>query len=414
MNDEQQSWHTRSEHFSKGWEPFRGNAALQIQEDETTGPAVFLNPTRASFTYTGATFPRVDPEGSELVESRREQELGNGVFATTIEYAWTSRNNRKGRHAIMVREYHQKSPPAGRQPTSEMTGPRAVFYGILRMFSRFAWYDISWVNAIAFLVGSLALLVNAFLSFLPYANSTFQSPSGIIYAEASLGLLGSSLFVFASFLAFSEAVNAQKGGCFGWMSQQLSSADEMDTSVEEGAVTRLTPNRDCEHHHSNRTNTFAYAESASKADDGGIEIQQMAVSPDPPKEIWQWIPTAHELRSHFVYEIGFLANSVLLASSLIYFGASVSTLITTIISGSIPHWIRVPQIVGASGFIVASIILMIENQTYWLVPTPGTLGWNINLFITAGSVGLLLAAIFGLYESEQWAEYQFSCSYFWS
>ncbi|KAK5166321.1 uncharacterized protein LTR77_008582 [Saxophila tyrrhenica] len=407
-SDDQQYPPPRSEHFEKEYEPFRNNVALQINDEEVTGPIAFFNPTRAGFTYTGSVVHKVDSQGSEFVAQEGEVESEDGVLATRVEYAWSSRNNRKGRHALAIHEYYPNRAGNEKKSSSPLTGRQAIGSGIWRMLTSFPWYDVSWVNAMGFFTGCLALLVNAFLSFLPYAKPDLGQPSWIIYVEASLTLIGSGFFAFSSFLGFGEAVNAQRRGCFGWKAEQISFADQMDTSVEEGAVTRLVPVGTCEHHHSRESHTFSYEATSSQADGEPADRQQLAITQPVPVDIWRWLPTKHALRNHLVYEIGFLASAVLFGSSLVYCAASIATFVTSIMSESIPHWIRIPQIIGATGFILASICLMIENQTYWTIPEPRSIGWNINCCIMVGSIGLLLSAIFGLLEPADWASYQWA------
>jgi hypothetical protein len=281
----------RSERFDRDQEPFRTNPALRINTDAVTGPIRFLNPTLASFNYIGSAVHRIDSEGSEYIERESEQAWDNGVFAKTVEYAWSSRNNRKGRHALVIREYW----PGKQRPTSQLTGPRAVVPGIRRMFMTFPFRDVSFINAIAFVVGCVTLVANAFLSFLPMVQQKFQSPRGLIYLQAALSFLGSACFVCASSLAFLEAINAQKGGCFGWKAQQLSYADSDDTNVEAEFITRLTPDGQCEHHHSSTRRAFGYTK-ASEDEERGVEHDE--------EDVWVWFPTPREFRTLFVYEIG--------------------------------------------------------------------------------------------------------------
>lgn len=98
---------TRNEQFDPENEPFRENHALQLNDEEVNGAIWFMNPTRAMFTYLGSAELIWDGQGNDEFISRQGQAYADHSAETAdIQYKWTSRNNRKGRHALVV---HQSS-----------------------------------------------------------------------------------------------------------------------------------------------------------------------------------------------------------------------------------------------------------------------------------------------------------------
>lgn len=90
----------RSEAFDQQHEPFRYNNDLRIQNNNVTGPIWFMNPTRALFSYnSAATELHPDNAGLTQLESKRSDGVGETFTARaeSVQYKWTSRNNRKGR-----------------------------------------------------------------------------------------------------------------------------------------------------------------------------------------------------------------------------------------------------------------------------------------------------------------------------
>lgn len=101
----------RNSAFQSHWhEPLRADKSLELQHDRITGAFSFLNPTRAAFkhlpyenkilAYTKhATQNKTDDEDiSEERSAKRDDEQ----LASNIEFNWRSRDNRKGRHALIV------------------------------------------------------------------------------------------------------------------------------------------------------------------------------------------------------------------------------------------------------------------------------------------------------------------------
>ncbi len=74
-----------------------------------------------------------------------------------------------------------------------------------------------------------------------------------------------------------------------------------------------------------------------------------------------------------------------------------------------------PQLVGCIGFIVASLLFMLETQQKWYIPAPNVLGWHVGFWKLVGCVGFLLSAVFGLLGQHgvQFADKKSSIACFW-
>ena len=360
----------RNENFSSEDEPFRDNGALQLNDDQINGPLWFLNPTQATFTYTGDTKFLLGSEGAEYT---RRRSVGEGFDASEIEYKWTARNNRKGRHALVVRQTPMGKPEYDTPPDS--TSRQAVLKGLWRMLRKFSIWDTSYVIAVVFVAGCVVLVLNAFLTFMPYADPNFKPPNEIEYATAVLAVLGSALFVVSTFLSFVEAVNADRQGCFGWKLEHFSYTDASDVEVEHGSTSRVVPDERCTHHHNNHESLITNSENSRPADLNEISaILRSDTGKSEGESSWKILPTMHELCTHYLYDLGFLACALLLCSSLVYCSTSIALLVSTLQPFN-TKWIRIPQLLAAIGFATSSVLFMIETQMYWWLPATDVLGW---------------------------------------
>ena len=197
--------HHRNQSFAYSKEPFQNRRDLRLDEDEVDGVFSCFNPTQASFSYLGDAETVHDDGESEDYSQNADQSHETGE--SDIEYKWTSRNNRKGRHALVVHESSSYDSPE--------TGANSVLSGIWRMFTVFNFWDISYVTAIVFTLAVAILLLNAVLSAIPYINPNWRLPPEMSYVEAALTFAGCFFFLISSFLSWLEALNADQQGCFG-------------------------------------------------------------------------------------------------------------------------------------------------------------------------------------------------------
>jgi hypothetical protein len=126
----------RSKAFQPASEPLKEDATLHLQNSRITGPLPFLDPTKARFHH----------------DARPD-----------VRFNWTSRNNRKGRHAIVIPST-TNSKRAAPRPTSSL---KSVARNIWRMFTYYPIWDISFDVAFVFTIGSVIWVINAFFVWLP-------------------------------------------------------------------------------------------------------------------------------------------------------------------------------------------------------------------------------------------------------
>lgn len=89
----------RNKTFRTDGEPLRHTDTLQLNNDKVNGPLSFLNPTQARFEQN-STNSRTPEERAEAKETKPWENVPDE--GAPIEYKWTSRNNRKGRHTLVI------------------------------------------------------------------------------------------------------------------------------------------------------------------------------------------------------------------------------------------------------------------------------------------------------------------------
>src|SRR5262249_52244342 len=123
--------------------PFR---AEQITLESAEGPFGFLTPTRAHSFYRllSATSCNITPHKDAVTDHALEGRLESNQPTENVRFLWRPRDNRKGRHALLV----QRPAPGenARFLTPRRTShPREVLKNIVRTFTYFPIWDISWL-----------------------------------------------------------------------------------------------------------------------------------------------------------------------------------------------------------------------------------------------------------------------------
>jgi hypothetical protein len=147
--------------------------------------------------------------------------------------------------------------------------------GIWRMFSTYPYWDVSYLVAVVFTLGSVVWCINAFFVWLPLQDPSTEFPGEIANAGGITAFIGATIFEFGSVLLMIEAVNENRADCFGWA---------LEEALEERGLMRLKHNADCAHHHSNKHTWLGHG----KAADGKLNIFQLSTS-QPPFESWDII-----------------------------------------------------------------------------------------------------------------------------
>jgi hypothetical protein len=366
----------RNKAFQPAHEPLKDDTALRLEQSRVTGPLPFLNPTRAHFHH----------------DARPD-----------VRFKWTSRNNRKGRHAIVVPQ-PQSSTASKRTTPSSTSSPHSIARSIWRMLTYYPIWDISFDVAYVFTIGSVIWVINAFFVLLPLLCPDTEFKNEELYGGGITAFIGATVFEFGSFLLMAEAINENRTGCFGWA---LKSAVSHGESGEDQMV--LTPSKShCTHHHFNKRNLVG---------NGSNTATEPAAKHDHDNNIrsWVWWPSSEELRTHYLHSLGFLASLAQLFGATIFWISGLTALPGIYNHMSRPitiifYW--TPQVIGGLGFIVSGTLFMVETQSKWWKPAPKTLGWWIGVWNLIGGVGFTICPAFG-YDESSWAQYQACMSTFW-
>jgi hypothetical protein len=373
----------------------------------------FLNPTKAQFHHSdlskNASLDSANETSSPPASDEEKAYPGKDeTTASRVSFLWRSRDNRKGRHTIAIGK-PQLGEEARYIVPARTTEARQIAKGILRMFTVFPYWDISWWVAVIFSLGSAVWVINAFFVWLPDVDPSTEFSGEEFYGGGITAFIGAIVFFeTGSILLIFEAFNENSSGCFGWALEQLAGGEDADG--KRGKI-RLRPDKHfCHHHHQNRKNfvgrssdeTHPKAKPADEATKDG--------------KTWQWFPSWHALRTHYFHEVGFLAGCAQLFGATI-FGISGFTALPGIqpitpqrvLNGV--YWI--PQIVGGTGFIVSSSLYMPETQKNWYTPALGVLGWHIGFWNFIGAWGFTLSGALGPAYGNSGAQFQSGCATFW-
>lgn len=114
------------------------------------------------------------------------------------------------------------------------------------MFITYPYWDVSYLVAIVFTLGSICWVINAFFVWLPFAAPSTEFQGEITSGGGITAFVGATVFEIGSILLMIEAVNENRSDCFGW---------NLERVVEEHGLLRLTADVEgCQHHHQNKKN----------------------------------------------------------------------------------------------------------------------------------------------------------------
>jgi len=365
-------------------EPLRADPSLELQHDRVTGPFSFLNPTRATFKHSPAEDKRLGvsnglqngSNGHTPVE--RDPKHGDEQLASNIEFKWRSRDNRKGRHALVVDPTSDSSAP---YVTPRATsGWREVAKSICRMLSQYPYWDISYLVATIFTMGSCVWVINAFFVWLPLVQPKTEFKDEILVGGGVTAFLGATIFEIGSVLLLIEAVNENRSGCFGWAFERILLGGD-----KEGNRMRVRPDTNrCTHHHTNKGNLVGKGsikgpsneahDESSATPTGNVE---KSVDTNSIGDSWVWFPSWYDLKTHYLRELGFLASLAQFCGASIFWISGLPGINNKMSQGLLDGIYWVPQMIGGTGFIVSGILYMLETQTKWYLPAWEVLGWYV-------------------------------------
>ncbi|KAJ5195109.1 uncharacterized protein N7498_008547 [Penicillium cinerascens] len=382
----------RNAQFQPGKEPAQHHPGLQLRQKHVSGPFSFLNPTWARYA---PTLEHAD-QGLEPTPAAKPEH---------VEHLWRSRDNRKGRHALKV-DYRVPQPGTTPPPTS---GLKATAKGILRMATCVPYWDVSYLVATSFTLGSIVWIINAFFVWLPIVDPQTQFAGESLVGGGVSGFIGATIFEVGSVLLLLEAINANQTGCFGWALEAELGKDE-----GSGPAIEVKPNKeDCGHHHANRKNLVGAGTHGSRAH---YDAADGYVTSLPNGKSFRWLPSLTELRTHYLHELGFLASLIQFIAATVFWIAGFTGLpgISNHMSQNLTDGIYwVPQIVGGFGFILSGLFFTLETQKKWYIPAFHVLGWHIGAWNFVGGIGFTLCGALGPATMHSGVEYQATLATFW-
>ncbi|KAL8827104.1 MAG: hypothetical protein Q9191_003387 [Dirinaria sp. TL-2023a] len=418
----------RNKSFHNSHEPFREYNSIELVDDHINGPFRFLNPTRAHFKHTALTKKSTSTaQGSDTGKTELPKTQDPAPY---LRFKWRSRDNRKGRHALAI-------PPSAAAASENYVTPKPTSTlheagkGILRMLIQYPYWDISYLVATIFTLGSVVWVMNAFFVFLPLVQPGTEFGTEIEYGGGITAFIGATIFEIGSVLLMFEAINENRSGCFGWALERLVEGEE---EGQEGAI-RVRPDKDrCAHHHTNKRNlvgksdvkppqspspnstttTISLLTDLTPSSEPTHKPPQSS-SPHQPRS-WKWYPSQHDLTTYYLHDLGFLASLSQFLGASIFWLSGLTALpgINTILSQNALDGIYwAPQIVGGTGFIISGTLFMLETQTIWYVPAPGVLGWHIGFWNLVGAYGFTLCGALGPAYASSGAQYEASLATFW-
>ncbi|GAM89188.1 hypothetical protein ANO11243_072250 [Dothideomycetidae sp. 11243] len=408
-------------HFSKGREPMQSHSSLQLDDRHTKGPVPFLNPTQTRFKHFHKRHHHSEAGSDDGDSPDRKRETRDHEepeqAASKVDYKWTSRNNRKGRHALVISQTAANSSNAHYATPPPSTSWSVISRTILKMFIYYPVWDVSWLVAYTFTWGSIVWVLNSFFVFLPLLAPSTEFSGEIADAGGWTAFVGATIFVFGSILLMFEAVNSNKSGCFGWAVEQVyddhfkrhgaqnALPSEQNGEAEKGAVLRIRPDSErCSHHHTNKHNIV-----------GKPDVPDDEPTDSTGGRSWTWFPSKNELTTHYMHELGFIASFIQLWAATIFWISgftAIPGIYNRLSTGGVNGAYWVPQVIGGFGFILSGFLFMLETQEIWYKPALRTLGWYIGLFNFIGGWGFFLCPCFG-FNTASWSVYQASCSTFW-
>lgn len=391
----------RNSQFHPGREPLANDSNLNLRPSHVSGPFSFLNPTRAHYHqhHPPPTHPSKDEEDHPSVPIPSTQ--------AHIERLWRSRDNRKGRHALRIDYGAAKQEPGVTVPPPTNTFG-ATARGLSRMATYAPYWDVSYLVAVSFTLGSAVWIVNAFFAWLPLVDpKTFFAGETLIGGGVT-AIIGTTIFEIGSVLLLLEAINANQTGCFGWALEEAVKTAQDDAVA---SILEFRPNlRDCRHHHANR-DVFLDQDTTTTT------IHHHRVQTDGKERSFRWLPSTTELRTHYFHELGFIASLIQFISATIFWIAGITALpgiMNHMSLGLTDGVFWVPQIIGGMGFVTSGLLFTLETQGKWYIPAPHVLGWHVGFWNLIGGIGFTLCGALGPASGvSSGVAYQTSLATFW-
>ncbi|CAI7609530.1 unnamed protein product [Penicillium glandicola] len=355
---------TRHSNFQTGRKP-RGYSDFQLDETHVAGPVPFLNPTAAHYK------PTQHPEETHPPPQ--------------IERLWRSRDNRKGRHAIRVDTEALPHETGFTVPPLTRSGS-TVAKMFLRMVTYVPYWDVSYLVAMSFTIGSAIFIINGFFVWLPLVDKKTEFHGEITVAGGWTGFVGATIFELGGVLLFLEAINTNHTGCFGWALETVLEKT-IDDGIPRPEMNEIRPSSSrCEHHHANRK-SFLREKHHHASENAHSQLDGT----------------------------GYVTSSSDGSATIFWIGAIVGIppIFNHMSQGLIDGLYWGTTILGGMGFIISSLLYTLETQSKWYLPAWHVLGWHIGIWNLIGSVGFTLCGALGPASSNSGVNYQSSLATFW-
>ncbi|TYJ51600.1 hypothetical protein B9479_007826 [Cryptococcus floricola] len=348
--------------------------------------------------------------------------------------SWSSRRSRKGRYSPKQARVHyvtHKSAAAGETESgvgrSEEGSEKAKDGEVRRMeddaVARIKRaekvrlrpqlkMDVTFWIAVSFTLGSVVWVVNGFLVWFPVLRPELDTDAFSESASA-LAFIGGTIFLVGSYLMVVEALDRGREINFGTALGQLlhhrrfTSPQATVGSSDLSKLLSHTSTSSANLGDSHTQNVGNSDRGRSKLDEEGAKVMEGAKG-----FVWWGKPMWHDM--------GYLAAIVQLFAATIFW---VSTL--TGLPGVIPGYADgkgstaiidvffwTPQVIGGTGFIVSSLILMLETQTHPWLPNLTDIGWWIGFWNLIGAFGFMLCGALG-YSDKSGVVYESDLATFW-
>ncbi|KAF2623508.1 hypothetical protein BU25DRAFT_451263 [Macroventuria anomochaeta] len=294
--------------------------------------ASYVRATRMSMMSSPPTIPVMNPIADLESRPANSEKLANFVAVNHLEH-------REKCDLERAKIYVYDEPSYLDWDNSESFSAR-----VKKMYTIFPYRDPIWLVAIVFAVGSLDLVINAFLDLLPQLDPELQFETNETIAIPTTVLIGSIFFFAAGIFDTFGALNADRG------------------TLETSKVDRKVTYRPA-----------------------------LIGSPE-----FKWIPSWVKLWDLTMTNLAFQAGLIVLFGGVIFMFAGIvdfpelipeeAPLFATIVFG--------PQVIHGALFLIANAILAISEQERWYKPKFWDADWQGAFLNTVGGFGFMTAGLF--------------------
>lgn len=297
------------------------------------------------------------------------------------------------------------------------------------MFTLYPYWDVSWLIGLSFTIGCLIFVASGLFYWLPIAfpNTAFPRESSVAGGVSSF--IGATLFQIGAVLLLLESYNDRAETQFGGAMEHL--------FVNRLGIARRVKSHRCQHFDIEKAPGQVPARNGSlhrllSTRDGEVFVTAAAAGQEDSKanvlasrdwkdkthaeREWQWWPSWDDVRTHYLYETGFLASFIMSIGATVFYVCGILALpgvFEKLGEGVLQGVYYFCYLLGGVLFVVSSVLYILETQPNWYTPQPRKIGWHVGAWNLVGGIGWTLAASFG-YCKPDWCEYQSQLSLIWA